>query len=41
VLGIRVSIPAWQAAGQAMFNWLANRAEIDSRAPRTMPVFAA
>ena len=30
VLGIRVSIPAWQAAGPAMFNWLANR-------PRSMP----
>jgi fermentation-respiration switch protein FrsA (DUF1100 family) len=30
VLGIRVSIPAWQAAGPAMFNWLANRAEIDA-----------
>ena len=26
VLGVRVSIPAWQAAGPAMFNWLANRA---------------
>src|SRR3981189_509787 len=25
VLGVRVSIPAWQAAGPAMFNWLANR----------------
>ena len=25
VLGIRVSIPAWQAAGPAMFSWLANR----------------
>ncbi len=31
VLGVRVSIPAWQAAGPAMFNWLANRAEIDPR----------
>ena len=30
VLGVRVSIPAWQAAGPAMFNWLANRAEIDA-----------
>src|SRR3954451_14036258 len=30
VLGIRVSVPAWQAAGPAMFNWLANRAEIDA-----------
>ena len=30
VLGIRVSIPAWQAAGPAMFNWLANRPEIDA-----------
>ena len=24
VLGVRVSIPAWQAAGPAMFSWLAN-----------------
>ena len=30
VLGVRVSIPAWLAAGPAMFNWLANRAEIDA-----------
>ena len=30
VLGNRVSIPAWQAAGPAMFSWLANRPEIDA-----------
>lgn len=31
VLGIRVSVPAWQAAGPAMFNWAAARPEIDSQ----------
>jgi dienelactone hydrolase len=31
LLGIRVSVPAWQAAGQAMFNWLAERPEIDAQ----------
>ena len=30
VLGIRVSIPAWQAAGPAMLDWLARRPEIDA-----------
>ena len=34
VLGVRVSIPAWQAAGPAMFNWLANRPEIDAEEDR-------
>jgi len=31
VHGIRVSVPAWQAAGPAMFNWLAARPEIDAQ----------
>src|SRR5436190_3137407 len=29
VHGIRVSVPAWQAAGPAIFNWLAARADIN------------
>jgi dienelactone hydrolase len=31
VLDIRVSVPAWQAAGSAMFDWLAGRPEIDAQ----------
>jgi alpha-beta hydrolase superfamily lysophospholipase len=31
VLGIRVSVPRWRAAGPAMFNWLAARPEIDAQ----------
>src|SRR6266571_3580604 len=30
VLGFRVSVPAWVAAGRAVMDWLAARAEIDS-----------
>jgi len=31
VHGIRVSMPNWEAAGPAMFNWLAARPEIDAQ----------
>jgi dienelactone hydrolase len=31
VLGSRVSIPAWQAAGKAMLDWLAARPDIDAQ----------
>src|SRR5882762_2120341 len=30
VLGFRVSVPAWMAAGRAVMDWLAARSEIDS-----------
>jgi dipeptidyl aminopeptidase/acylaminoacyl peptidase len=31
LLGLHVSVPAWSAAGPAIFNWLESRPEVDTR----------